>query len=86
MSKADGWDKVSPYEWRKSGQTFRAEIVKVTGNGPHPYALDVYPLPRKDHIGADGRYRPIREGHVGKLAEAKAICEAAIKEHTREDT
>lgn len=81
MSKADGWEKHSAYEWRKSGPTFSAEIAKLTG-GVVPCYWYVYPLPRADHLDERGRYNPIRKGSHKTLAGAKSEADACIEEHT----
>lgn len=77
MSKADGWKKVDAFEWIKASGNYRAEINKCTG-GAVPYYWSVYPLPRADHIGADGRYRAFKSGSNAKLADAKRTAELAV--------
>lgn len=81
MSKRDGWIKQSSgWEWCKTGNGYSAEIVKLVGNGPHPYMSEVYRTPREANLDSKGRYKAVRRACVAKLADAKRVADEAISQ------
>lgn len=74
MSKSDGWDKhKNGYEWHKRGETFVAEVARVTG-GAFPYYWTVHPLPRPK----GEMWKRISGGSSRTLAIAKSEAQSAI--------
>lgn len=73
----NGWQKQPcGWEWVKSEPgIYRAGIDKVSGTGTgKPYLWAVYRLPRP----IAERWMPVAKGSCAKLAEAKAMADAAI--------
>ena len=86
MSKQDGWDKKDAGEWQKLSPTRKLLIEYITGNSGAPYCWAVYPLPRAEHIGADGRYRPLAKGYAVKLSQAKQRADDWLDDAQRDAT